>query len=242
MACERLCNPACSHGRRERARRVPPTRIDQRQSHRLKRCPHCEGPLQRCRRKRTRIIEDIPEDIQPLISEHTLHRDDCPKCKKHVESVVPDALPNAAFGHRLISFTSWCHYGLGLTIEPLIDVLQFHLQTKLPSGGDSSQERSIEPLGARRADAGGVDERVPHAASARPRPAAHDRRRTAHLPENRSPPAATARNHCRRLNCYDKRMTNAARHARASLVPHRPCRSRQQGVQRKRQDQANLDE
>ena len=41
-------------------RRAAPTRIDRRQSHRLKRCPHCEGQLQRCRRTRTRIIEDIP--------------------------------------------------------------------------------------------------------------------------------------------------------------------------------------
>lgn len=76
-----------------------------------------------------------------------------PQVKKACRAGRADALPNAAFGHRLISFTSWRHYGLGLTIEQLIDVLQFHLPTKLPSGGDSSQERSIEPLGARRADA-----------------------------------------------------------------------------------------
>jgi hypothetical protein len=48
---------------------------------------------------------------------------------------VPDALPNATFGHRLISFTSWCHYGLGVTLDQLIDILQFHLQTKLSAGG-----------------------------------------------------------------------------------------------------------
>jgi hypothetical protein len=115
--------------------RPAPTRIDERQTHRLKVCPCCGGPLQRCRRTRTRLIEDLPENLQSLVTEHTIHRDYCPKCKKHVEPVVLDALPNATFGHRLISFTSWCHYGLGVTLDQLIDILQFHLRTKLSAGG-----------------------------------------------------------------------------------------------------------
>ncbi len=92
-------------------RRPTPTRIDQRQTHRLAVCPGCGGPLQRCQRPRTRLIEDLPENLQSVVTEHTIHRDYCPKCKKHVEPVVPDALPNATFGHRLVSFASWGHYG-----------------------------------------------------------------------------------------------------------------------------------
>lgn len=57
------------------ARRPTPARIDNRQTHRLKRCPHCDSQLQRCDRKRTRIIEDVPEDIQPVVTEHTVWRD-----------------------------------------------------------------------------------------------------------------------------------------------------------------------
>ncbi len=116
-------------------RRPTPTRIDQRKKHRLRVCPCCGGPLQRCRRTRTRIVEDLPEDLQTQVTEHTIHRDYCAACKKHVEPVVPDALPNATFGHRIIGFTSWCHYGLGTTIDQLIDILQYHLQTKLSAGG-----------------------------------------------------------------------------------------------------------
>ena len=115
--------------------RPAPTRIDERQTHRLKVCPCCGGPLQRCQRTRTRLIEDLPENLQSVVTEHTIHRDYCPRCKKHVEPVVPDALPNATFGHRLISFTSWCHYGLGVTLDQLIDILQFHLRTRLSAGG-----------------------------------------------------------------------------------------------------------
>jgi hypothetical protein len=57
------------------ARRVTPERIDRHEEHRLKRCPHCAGPVQRCRRTRTRIIEDLPEEITPVVTEHTIHRD-----------------------------------------------------------------------------------------------------------------------------------------------------------------------
>jgi len=112
-----------------------PSRIDEPRAHRLKVCPCCGGPLQRCQRSRTRLIEDLPEDLHSVVTAHTIHRDYCPACKKHVEPVVPDALPNATFGHRIISFTSWCHYGLGVTLDQLVDILQFHLRTKLSAGG-----------------------------------------------------------------------------------------------------------
>jgi len=115
--------------------RPVPTRIDDHRQHRLKVCPCCGGPLQRRNRTRTRLIEDLPENLSSVVTEHTIHRDYCPNCKKHVEPVVPDALPNATLGHRLISFTSWCHYGLGVTLDQLIDILQFHLQTRLSAGG-----------------------------------------------------------------------------------------------------------
>jgi len=105
------------------ARRERPARIDRRVTHRLKGCPHCHGRLQRCHRSRTRIIEDLPVSIEPVVTEHTLHRDYCPKCKKHVEPVVVEAMPQAAIGHRLVSLTGWFHYGLGLTIDQIVDLL-----------------------------------------------------------------------------------------------------------------------
>ncbi len=104
-------------------RRERPVKIDEHRTHRLKCCPHCRGKLQRCQRSRTRIIEDIPEEIEPVVTEHTIHRDYCPKCKKHVEPVVPDAMPKATLGHRVIALTSWFHYGLGLTIDQIVDIL-----------------------------------------------------------------------------------------------------------------------
>ena len=115
-------------------RRPRPEKIDARQDHRLPRCPQCDGKLQRSSRTRTRIIEDIPETIEPVVTEHTICRDYCPQCKKHVEPVVPDALPKCTIGHHLIALTAWFHYGLGITISSIISILTHHLQTKLTSG------------------------------------------------------------------------------------------------------------
>ncbi|MHC4611833.1 MAG: IS66 family transposase [Planctomycetota bacterium] len=116
-------------------RRPRPAKIDDHEDHRLPRCPQCDGKLQRSSRTRTRIIEDIPETITPVVTEHTIHRDYCPRCKRHVEPVVPDALPKCTLGHHLIGLTAWFHYGLGITINSIISILAYHLQTKLTSGG-----------------------------------------------------------------------------------------------------------
>ena len=117
------------------ARRKKPARINRREEHRCPECPDCGGPLQRCQRKRTRLIEDVPENIETEVTEHTIHRDFCPQCKKHVEPVVPDALPKASLGHRFVCFTAWLHYGLGVTIANIIAIMAYHLQTSLSSGG-----------------------------------------------------------------------------------------------------------
>jgi transposase len=116
-------------------RRKTPEKIDQRQEHRLEVCPCCGGPVQRCKRTRTRIIEDIPQEITPVVTEHTIHRDYCPSCKKHVEPVVPDAMPNATLGHHVIALSSWFHYGLGITIGQVRDILGSHLHTDITAGG-----------------------------------------------------------------------------------------------------------
>jgi len=117
------------------SRRNTPAKIDARVEHRLERCPCCGGELRRCRRARTRIIEDIPQETRPIVTEHTLHRDFCPSCKKHVEPVVPDAMPHAALGHHVIALSSWFHYGLGITLGQTRDVLGSHLHAAVTAGG-----------------------------------------------------------------------------------------------------------
>jgi transposase len=121
-------------GHRGCHRRLP-ARIDQRSDHRLAQCPHCAGPLTRCAETRRRYIEDIPTGIQPVVTEHTLHRDWCPRCKKRVEPPVPEALPGATLGNRTLVLSAWLHYGLGNTLSQIIAVFSAHLQLPLTPGG-----------------------------------------------------------------------------------------------------------
>lgn len=129
------------------SRRQTPEKIDAREDHRLDACPCCGGGLQRCDRTRTRIIEDIPEKIEPVVTEHTIHRDYCPSCKKHVEPVVPDAMPNATLGHNVVVFSSNVHYGLGLSIGQTREILGSTLHTPVTAGGlVSAWNRMAEAL------------------------------------------------------------------------------------------------
>ena len=116
------------------SRRPPPERIKHRKEHRARVCPDCGGRLKRCAETRTRYIEDIPE-IEPEVTEHTIHRDWCPTCKKRVEPAVPDALPGAQLGNRVVVLSAWLHYALGNTLSQIVDVFNFHLQMKITSGG-----------------------------------------------------------------------------------------------------------
>ena len=117
------------------SRRALPERIDQRKTHRAGCCPHCQGRLKRCAATRTRYTEDIPADIRPIVTEHTIHRDWCPHCKKSVEPVVSDALPGSQIGNRVLTLSAWLHYGLGQTIDHVVDVFNHHLQFQVTPGG-----------------------------------------------------------------------------------------------------------
>jgi transposase len=116
-------------------RRPTPTRIDRREEHVLSACPQCHAPVRPCRGSRTRIIEDIPADITPVVTEHTIHRYWCSNCKTAVEPTVPDALPGSTIGLRVVVLSAWLHYLLGTTLAQIIDVFNFHLQFKVSSGG-----------------------------------------------------------------------------------------------------------
>lgn len=119
----------------EGAHRAVPDRIDQTKEHRAPQCPDCGGPLKRGPRTRTRYTEDIPENIQPVVTEHVIHRDWCPHCRKHVEPTVSDALPGATIGNRTLILSAWLHYGLGHTLSQIVEVFNHHLQFKLTPGG-----------------------------------------------------------------------------------------------------------
>jgi len=119
----------------EGTRRPPPEEIHEQKQHCAPCCPHCQGRLTRCGQTRTRYTEDIPEDIEPVVTEHVIHRDWCPRCKKSVEPRVTDALPGSQIGNRVVALSAWLHYGLGQTLDHIVEVFNSHLHFRLTSGG-----------------------------------------------------------------------------------------------------------
>jgi transposase len=116
------------------SRRTAPEQIDWQVEHRADCCPDCGGRLQRCAETRVRYTEDIPE-VRPETTEHTIHRDWCPKCRQKVEPPVPEALPGCQLGNRVLVLSAWLHYALGNTLSQIVEVFNFHLQMKLSAGG-----------------------------------------------------------------------------------------------------------
>lgn len=118
------------------ARRPKPQQIDRTEEHHVEQCPDCGcQELIHGKRRRERTIEDILEDLQTLVTQHTICGSWCPVCKKYVEPIVPDALPKASLGHRIVALTCWLHYGLGVTIAQIVAIFRHHLQTHISAGG-----------------------------------------------------------------------------------------------------------
>lgn len=115
--------------------RPKPERIDKQVEHQLPKCPECGGKLKRTGRTRTRIIEDIPADLKSEVTQHTIHRDWCPCCKKQVEPVVPDAMPACTLGNQAATLSAYLHYSVGTTTSQIVDVFNSHLQLKISEGG-----------------------------------------------------------------------------------------------------------
>jgi transposase len=104
-------------------------------THTLDTCPNCQGAISLLPATRTRVIEDIPEDMTPVVTRHTIHRYYCKRCCKAVEPTVTDALPGAQIGLRVVVLAAWLHYLLGTTLGQILDVFNFHLRFQLTQGG-----------------------------------------------------------------------------------------------------------
>jgi len=116
--------------------RAKPEKIDRRESRRANECPDCgHQKLRRWKKKRRRIIIDIPEGFQAETVELTIHVDYCPRCKKEVEPKVAEAMAGCTLGNRTVAFSAWLHYCLGTTIGQVRSLFEFHIKTTISEGG-----------------------------------------------------------------------------------------------------------
>jgi hypothetical protein len=81
------------------------------------------------------VVEDIPEQIKVEATQYDIPQHWCATCGKYVEPAVDAALPNAALGHRVTALTSWFHYGLGLSVDQVVQIMRGHLRSDLSPGG-----------------------------------------------------------------------------------------------------------
>lgn len=125
--------------------RPRPTRIDQYEEHTLDHCPECQTPLGESVDTYRRYVEDLPP-VQPTVTEHTIHRYWCPRCKKIVSPSVTEALPNAMIGLRLVIFTAWLHYLVGVSVGNIVKTVSVFSSFKITPGGLTQAWKNLASL------------------------------------------------------------------------------------------------
>ena len=133
-ASGRAKTPGAKPGHPGSRRKEPPEISRREERPALKQCPACGASLGPPTERRFRLIEEIAE-TRPEVTEHSIPRHWCPTCRRLVEPPVVDALPKARFGHRLVTLSAWLHYGLGVTISQVTEVLGRCLQFEITPGG-----------------------------------------------------------------------------------------------------------
>jgi hypothetical protein len=114
--------------------RKRPEKVDHFKEHTLDRCPGCQTPVKDPIRSYQRYTEDIPP-VEPEVTEHTVYGYWCSKCKKIVYPKVTDALPNAMIGLRVVVFTAWLHYLIGVSVNNIVKMLSVFTSFNVTAGG-----------------------------------------------------------------------------------------------------------
>jgi hypothetical protein len=126
--------------------RLQPEEVDYFKEHTLNRCPDCQTPVKDSVREYKRYTEDIPHIEKPEVTEHTVHGYWCPKCQKVVFAPVTEALPNAMIGLRLVVFTAWLHYLVGVSVNNIVKLLSVVCRFNISPGGLTQAWKNLSIL------------------------------------------------------------------------------------------------
>ncbi len=120
--------------------------MDHFKEHTLRCCPECHGPVKNPIKEYKRYTEDIPPIEAPEVTEHTVHGYWCSRCKKVVFPAVTDALPNSMIGLRLVVFTAWLHYLVGVSVGNIVKLLSVVCRFKISAGGLTQAWKNLASL------------------------------------------------------------------------------------------------
>ena len=114
--------------------RQKPENVNHHQNHTLCNCPECNNNLGEPVTSYKRYTEDIPS-VEVKVTEHTVYGYWCSVCKKIVYAKGTDALPNAMLGLRVIVFTAWLHYLIGISVNNIVKLLADFANFQVTAGG-----------------------------------------------------------------------------------------------------------
>jgi transposase len=126
--------------------RLRPETVDHFKEHTLRCCPECHGPVNNPIKAYKRYTEDIPPIEAPEVTEHTVHGYWCSTCKKVVFPAVTEALPNSVIGLRLVVFTAWLHYLVGVSVGNIVKLLSVVCRFKISAGGLTQAWKNLASL------------------------------------------------------------------------------------------------
>lgn len=117
----------------------------------LERCPHCAGEVSRSQDVFTTWVEDIVF-APKTVTEYTIHRHWCTKCRQLVRAPLPNALPGMHVGLNTVIFVLLEHYEGKKTDEQIQQSLQRYHNLQISSGEISAiRHKAAELFGDKHA-------------------------------------------------------------------------------------------
>ena len=104
--------------------RKTPERIDFVKPLRIFSCPCCGGKLSHVQEIRERVVEDVPPPQQSVVMKYMIERRYCAHCDKIIEPEVPDALPGARLGLRVMLLIAYLKIGMALPEAKIVQLLR----------------------------------------------------------------------------------------------------------------------
>jgi transposase len=113
-------------------------------------CPDCHKKINRTNTYTSHTIEDIPEllKLHTIVTEYQIERQWCGGCKKHIQAVPPEVIPNSRLGINLIMTGFLLKYEARTPINRVVSLYKNLFGIDLTEGGfDNMLKRAKDWLG-----------------------------------------------------------------------------------------------